>query len=135
MICAAIGYAVDKNLKLLNEQGGVLTRRAALEKYIDNYLSPEHVNNIKEGCAIAALATDVGKLTNAIKSLLSEQAERVVAKIALAIDGERIEAHRKANALFAHLVGAITLARIAGTPKQMSEILLSARETIQHILK
>lgn len=97
---------------------------------VNSYLSPAHRDDLREGCAIAALSGDVGRAQDdEIRTQMAEQLERTFAHMAKAMGGGA-KADAAAVAAWCAMVGAINLSRVfRGTPRS-DQILRTVRQAI-----
>jgi TetR/AcrR family transcriptional repressor of nem operon len=104
---------------------------ATVKSIVNRYLSPAHRDNIGEGCAIAALAGDVGRAGDEkVRDPMVERLEHSFEEMAKAM-GEGPEAQDAAVAAWCGMVGAIALARVfGGTDRRSDQILRLARQSI-----
>jgi len=97
---------------------------------VNSYLSPAHRDDLREGCAIAALSGDVGRAQDdEIRTQMAEQLERTFADMAKAMGGGA-KADAAAVTAWCAMVGAINLSRVfRGTPRS-DQILRTVRQAI-----
>jgi len=62
-------------------------RTRALADYLDAYLSPEHRDNVAEGCPMTAAASEIARQDRAVGARFSEGFERTVGMLQTAIVG------------------------------------------------
>jgi hypothetical protein len=62
-------------------------RTRALADYLDAYLSPEHRDNVAEGCPMTAAASEIARQDRAVGARFSEGFERTVGVLQTAIVG------------------------------------------------
>ncbi|MFF0075856.1 TetR/AcrR family transcriptional regulator [Streptomyces sp. NPDC005494] len=99
------------------QHGG--TRETAQQALIDGYLSPEHRDNVAEGCPTAALAVDMAR------GLGDEDAHRVYTEGVSDFAGRLATEDQDGIARLCTMVGALVLARATkGSP--LSEDILAA---------
>ncbi len=119
LTAAAFSRAAEKVVADL-EGADVERAEAALAEYVSTYLSLDHVGNPGKGCPIAALGTEIGRSSAAIR----RQGEGVVRQVASLLAGK---ADQGGYARLALLVGAVTLARMTKDEGQAAVILQEAR--------
>lgn len=94
---------------------------------VGRYLSRTHRDSRHSGCAIAALATDVGRADASSREVMQERIEAFfdVARQALGQDDED-------KAIFAvcAMVGGLTLARVMTDPQRSDAVLRAVREQL-----
>jgi TetR/AcrR family transcriptional repressor of nem operon len=88
------------------------------------YLSPDHRENVGEGCPFAALGADTARRGERVRSAFTAGLEPFLELLSNVIPG-RSKAQRrlKAIAILAEMVGAIILARAVNDPALSDEIL------------
>ena len=101
-----------------------------VKSIVNSYLSPAHRDDIREGCAIAALSGDVGRAEDEhIRAEMAQRLEQSFRDMAKAMDGGP-KADAAALTAWCAMVGAINLSRVfRGTPRS-DEILRTARQAI-----
>lgn len=117
------GEAAFKASRSAKPQGSV-------KAIVNGYLSPSHRDDLSGGCAIAALASDVGRADDAeVRTLMAERVERSFAHMAGAMGGSA-RADDAAVAAWCTMVGAIALSRVFQGTKRADEILKLARQAV-----
>ena len=108
-----------------------------LTRQINWYLSPEQRDDIECGCAMAKFAGDIPRLTKEAQSSYAEALERTFEQMTAMIRFQKPpiskkDAHGKAIALYAQMVGSLLLSRAVstGNPKLADEILKQTRTEI-----
>jgi TetR/AcrR family transcriptional regulator, transcriptional repressor for nem operon len=94
---------------------------------VGRYLSRTHRDSRRSGCAIAALATDVGRADDSSREVMEARIEGFfdVAQKALGQDDEN-------EAIFAvcAMVGGLTLARVMTDPQRSDAVLRAVHEQL-----
>lgn len=129
----AIDHAVEQSL---GEVEADLARGAgcrAVQRYIDRYLSDEHVAAPARGCPLAALSRDAALSAAEIRAAYGRGVERTIEVLATGMDGTALSRRRRALRLLSMLIGAVSLARCSGAETR-AEILLSARQGAARIM-
>lgn len=124
---AAIDFAVTQAISELEQARSLAEQAEALAAYVDKYLSEEHVTQTDIGCPIAALATEVTRGDGPEQAKLQDSIERVIRALAKACAQGEAEDLPNARALFALLLGTITLARLS--PQSDANPFLTAAKT------
>lgn len=100
--------------------------REALRGYVNRYLSLAHCETRDSGCPIAALATDVPRMSAEARRAFEAGSSRLAGAIAGKLQELQVpHAGAAATSLLAELVGALVLARCASDPAT-AELLLEA---------
>lgn len=102
--------------------------KAPLREIFARYLSKSHCDNPAAGCALAALAGEVGRSSNrALKKSFARGVGELAGILADANDGGPRARREKSLAQLSAMVGAVMLARAVDDPKLADEILRAAR--------
>jgi TetR/AcrR family transcriptional repressor of nem operon len=101
-----------------------------VKSVVNRYLSAAHRDNAAEGCAIAALAGDVGRAEDAaVRATMAQSLERSFDNLAAAMGGGP-DAQEAAIAAWCSMVGAIALSRVFSGTERSDQILRAARQSI-----
>jgi TetR/AcrR family transcriptional repressor of nem operon len=98
-----------------------------LDGVIATYLSPEHRDNPRIGCAIAALGAELAREPPETRALHFERAMALVKQVAAHMPPAK-DAEDTALAVFATLIGTLQLARVADGPEASDRILAIGRQ-------
>ena len=100
-----------------------------LRTIIENYLSLEHCGNAAEGCPMAALASEVGRLPKAVRAEVDRAIKRRVKRTAPFLPGAT-EKEREQNcmALLSGLIGTVNVARALSDPLARKAVLNASKE-------
>lgn len=102
-----------------------------LRAYVDNYLSPRHLNNAAGGCPTAGLAADIRHQTPAARSAMAEGLRSQIDRICKALPQlDAADRRRAAIGSWSAMVGAVILARAIDDPTLSDEILEQTRAWI-----
>jgi len=105
------------------------TPAQGLTSYIDWYLSKAHRDDREGGCPIAALASDLPRLSPACQKAYAEGVRRWYAAISAQL--RKPEAGELAYSAVAELVGALSLSRIERDPRRSEAILTASRKSLK----
>jgi len=108
-------------------------RGPAIAAFVDAYLSPQHRDRPADGCALAALARDVGLGDGALQRLFEHEYESYADWVAGMLGGGSAR-RPQAVATLCTLVGALTIARALGPSRASNEILELARASVRTTL-
>ena len=100
-----------------------------LKSIVNSYLSPDHRDDAGAGCAIAALAADVGRADPEVREIMMRRMELYFSEISRVI-GDVPEADKLAMSIWCTMVGAIMLSRVFKGDERSDLILRMARKTI-----
>lgn len=105
-------------------------RPDTVESFVDRYLSEEHRDSIGTGCAVAALASDVGRLDDReMRELMAGRVEDYFEGMARAM-GNGPGAEKAAVAAWCTMVGALAISRMFRGSARSDQILAYARQSI-----
>jgi TetR/AcrR family transcriptional repressor of nem operon len=105
-----------------------------LKSIVNSYLSPAHRDDPGSGCAISALAGDVGRSDAEVREIMMRRLDLYFSEVSELI-GPVGEAKDLAIAIWCTMVGAITLARVFKGDERSDAILRAARKTILELEK
>lgn len=99
---------------------------AALEKYVDFYLSPRHRDDIANGCPIPSLAGDAQRAAPQVRAAWEAGLDKLAERLGQLIPKGGKKA---ALALYGEMVGVLSVSRTIDV-KQSNELLAAKRKTI-----
>lgn len=102
-----------------------------LRAIVDSYLSRRHRDNPGKGCAVAALAGEIGNRENAAREAIQKGRERLVGLVARYMKGD--DAKEAANAFVSTMVGALISARLMDGASSDAVLRAAKRELYQRI--
>ena len=109
--------------------------RAALEKFVRDYLAPRHRDDPSTGCPSAALLDEIGRCDDAIRDSYTEGMQSIVDVVATHLSPHDPSAARtKALGLFTLLVATLQLARAVSDRQLSDDILESGIRNAQILL-
>ncbi len=92
---------------------------------VRSYLSRTHRDSRKTGCAIAALAADVGRADHSARAVMESHIESYIAKVARALDAKD---DNEAMVAVSALIGVVTLSRVLTDTKRSDALLRAVRD-------
>jgi len=98
---------------------------AALERYVDFYLSPRHRDDLTGGCPIPALSSEVRHAASEVRAAFEEGLDRLSEALGAITPGGR----KAALSLLGEMAGVLALSRTLSDAKRSSEMLASARRS------
>ena len=102
----------------------------SVKSIVNRYLSPAHRDNSGEGCAIAALAGEVGRADDVtVRGPMVDGLENSIADMGLAMGGGT-RAEEAAVAAWCAMVGGLMLSRVFQGTERSDQILRLARQSI-----
>jgi TetR/AcrR family transcriptional repressor of nem operon len=125
MIAAAIRAGFDDIADRFDRrlrQHGVA---AAIQAYVDEYLSMAHIEHPGNGCPVAALGADAGRCDGAFAEEFIVGCERLIERLSDASSRTTRAAPERTRAIrhLATLVGAVVIARAAGRGALRDEVI------------
>src|ERR1700739_4358093 len=120
LIAEAVEAALDRN-PYQNAENPSERGTGSLDAVIDDYLSPAHRDDPETGCAVAALASDMGRGDETARAAYTTHVRRYLAGLARRAPSAGPDAP---YVTLAALVGAIALARAVDDPELSDELLM-----------
>jgi TetR/AcrR family transcriptional repressor of nem operon len=129
LVKEATTFALESSARLVSS-GQEATPRLDLPSFIAAYLSPEHRDGPATGCALAALAPEIGRRPKPTRNAFAKETRRMIARVASGLPGSASpeSSIATAYAVVAQMMGSLQLSRIV-TDKKASDSLLSAGRT------
>jgi len=126
LVVEALALAMDRTVAHWLDLTQGLAAEEGFDAVVESYLSPRHRNNPARGCALPALAADIGRSGPEARRTFAGGLEKMIDILARLIPKRSSpDARQAATSAIATMVGSIVLARAAGD-KQLSEALLEA---------
>jgi TetR/AcrR family transcriptional regulator, transcriptional repressor for nem operon len=98
---------------------------------VAGYLSARHRDDQAHGCALPALAADIGRSTKKTRRTFASKLEAMIEVVALQLPDKSPELARQiATSAIATMMGSIVLARAVGRDRLSDEILQAGRMAI-----
>ncbi|MFZ6759748.1 TetR/AcrR family transcriptional regulator [Undibacterium sp. Ji50W] len=108
------------------------TPETALSHIAAHYLSPAHRDAPGKGCALAALGTDMGRQSEAVRKTASKGARDLIGVLTSVLPGDtETEREDQAMGALASMVGAVILARAVDEPQFSQRILQAVTATLE----
>jgi len=115
--------------------GGFLSKddKKVLPGMVDGYLSSGHRDNLSEGCALAALGSEITHQRDSVRHGVTTELQALFTGTARHLSGHtKAEKENSAIALMASLVGGLMLARMTDDKKLSDRILKAVGRSIKH---
>ena len=127
-----VAEAVDKAFTDANRAMASVTKDAAdpLAAFVDWYASAAHCEDPATGCAVGALASDISRGDERVRTTYREQVERYIADLQRLLGGDA-DARRRATVALSSLVGAVLVARAVDDKDLSDEILRDVRDAVK----
>jgi TetR/AcrR family transcriptional repressor of nem operon len=135
LVAAAIEHMFDETRARVQHEMEGRGPAEGLAAYIDFYLSRKHRDARGSGCPMAALASDLPRLDEAVREQFAVGARRLTATLSekLAALGH-VNVDAEARSMVAELIGALSLARIEPDSKRSDAILSASRHQLKQRL-
>ncbi|GGC77442.1 TetR/AcrR family transcriptional regulator [Chelatococcus reniformis] len=101
-------------------------RPGRLAGFVRSYLSRAHRDARQSGCAIGALASDVGRADRRSRVIMTDYIERYITSVADDLGGD----DAKAIAAVSAMVGALAIARVITDPARSDAILKAVKDHV-----
>jgi TetR/AcrR family transcriptional repressor of nem operon len=132
LIGAAIDRMFEESRARIGEETRGLSPREGLVAYIDFYLSARHRDTRGAGCALAALAGDLPRLSLVTRRRFAVGVQRMRQILAATLRLlERDDADVLADSMLAELVGALAIARAEPDSERSDAILAHSRAALK----
>jgi TetR/AcrR family transcriptional regulator, transcriptional repressor for nem operon len=126
LVVEALALAVDQTIAHWLDLTEGSPPEKGFDAVVESYLSPRHRNNPASGCALPALAADIGRSGPEARRTFASKLEKMIDIIArLVPKRSSADPRQTAAGAIATMVGSIVLARAAGD-KRLSDALLEA---------
>ena len=123
LVVEALALAMDRTVAHWLDLTQGLPAEKGFDAVVEAYLSPRHRNNPARGCALPALAADIGRSGPEARRTFAGRLEKMIDIIAGLIPKRSpSDARQAAAGAIATMVGSIVLARAAGD-KRLSDAL------------
>lgn len=127
LLAAALTYALDHSLALRPKPAEDGSDPEGFRRLVRGYLSRTHRDNLQSGCAIAALAADVGRADENYQAVMNDYVEQFIGLVDTALgEGREDDAMLAVSAM----VGALQLSRVLTDPKRSDLLLKSVRDAL-----
>jgi TetR/AcrR family transcriptional repressor of nem operon len=132
MIAMAIRAAFDEIADRFDRQLRKNGAAAAIDAYVDEYLSERHLKHPGYGCPIAAVGTDAGRSGGVFTEEFVAGTEEVIKRLSARSGGSARAASERTEAIrrLAMLVGAVVIARAVGRGALRNEIFAACNQDL-----
>jgi TetR/AcrR family transcriptional repressor of nem operon len=131
LVAEACALGFRQTVDRLVERVAAVPPARRLQAFVDIYLSEAHCDDPATGCGFAALGAELGRADPATRAVADEALRHYVGEIASFLpDFAPAAATRKARAIAATLLGAVTFARAVADQELARAMLSSARENV-----
>ncbi|MDB5986818.1 MAG: hypothetical protein JWR16_1871 [Nevskia sp.] len=125
----AVAHALTSMIDSLEEDAASAHRGSGLKAILVRYLAPQHRDEPENGCALAALGSEIARSGDNIRYEATAGYRRLVESIARQLPGSTTEQARdSATAIVSAMVGAIVLSRLVDDPALSNALLKRTRQ-------
>lgn len=129
LFAEALAKSLGEVASGLERAGEAGSETGGLKSIIENYLSVEHCLNPAQGCPVAAMASDIGRLPRNVRSSFEGGLKDLMNRIARFMTGATDQDRQLSFlVLFSGLAGALSFARTAADENLRNAILKAASE-------
>ena len=129
LLVEAVAKAFEETENRFTEAVGKAKPGTELKTLIEGYLSPEHCANPAEGCPMAALASEIGRLPRAVRSEIDRAIKLRIKRTARFLPGAtEKERERNCMALLTGLIGTVNVARAVADPEARQAVLDASKD-------
>jgi len=129
LVIEAFSYASNRSRQHWRKIAEQTPPEKRLALIVDTYLTSLHRDDPGHGCTIATLGAEIARESPKTRKAFAAELEQMIDMIADQIPGvPRKTALKQATAIMATMMGALVLARIAGSGEFSDEILAAGRE-------
>jgi TetR/AcrR family transcriptional repressor of nem operon len=129
LVAESISAAMEQTISRLRSAAETAPRGRGRRAIAETYLGTAHRDHVERGCAIAALGSDVARMSPSTKGIVEARLEEMIALLDEFASG-RSDARPKSITMLATLVGALVMARTVRSKALSEEIRELAREAV-----
>ena len=123
---------LDESYELWARRASRKGKRDALETIIDGYLSPRHQKSLGEGCAVAALGSDLPRQPTMVRRAFTEKLEESLAILASLVPAKAASRRDDvAIQLFSSMLGGLILSRAVDDQSLSRRILRTVADELK----
>jgi TetR/AcrR family transcriptional repressor of nem operon len=131
LVIEAFTHAMDRSTEHWRKLSEETPPEKRLSRIVNTYLTPIHRDDPGHGCAVPALAAEIARESLKTRRVFSGRMAQMIDMLAAQFHGEPPKAARKqAMAALATMMGALVMARIAGSGDFSDEILQAGRDGV-----
>lgn len=130
LIAAALELALAESEQTSEDRAGG-PDNLTVKSFVNNYLSPAHRDRPGSGCAIPALAGEVGRADPEVRTIMTQALKRSFDRMAAALGGDGGDgADQFAVSAWSMMVGAVMLSRVMAGDPYADKVLALARKSV-----
>ena len=131
LIDEAFVHAMDIAVRRWRKRADSAPKDKALAAIVTGYLTPQHRDDVGNGCALPALGAEVSRTSPKTRKAIAARIEEMVDTIAETMPAQTPKAaRREAMGALATMMGTLILARMAGTGEFSDEVLTAGRQFV-----
>src|SRR5947209_10942314 len=128
----AFATAMDRTASRWNKLAKGIPVETRFDAIVAGYLSSRHRDDQAHGCALPALAADIGRSTKKARSTFEKKLQAMIEMVAYQLPNKSPDAARQiATSAIATMMGSIVLARAVGNDRFSGDILQAGRTAIR----
>lgn len=132
LVAEAIGTMFEDAAKRFGREADGRDSAAALDAYIDFYLSTAHRDAPSTGCPLPSLSADLPRLAEPARQRFEQGVAALTGRIAGLLTARgQADAEALAGSVIAELVGALALSRAVADPVRSQSILDNSRAALK----
>jgi TetR/AcrR family transcriptional regulator, transcriptional repressor for nem operon len=129
LLMESLSEAFEEIADRLARAGEQSRPEMAWKAIVKTYLSLEYCDHIEHGCPLPALAPELARADQAMKSRIFEELKKYRSRMLPFMPGRRTaDKERAFYSIFSTMVGAIEIARMLPEPAMREKVLASARD-------
>lgn len=129
LVIEAFAYAMDRSTDRWRKLAETVPQEKRMATIVESYLTPLHRDDPGHGCAITALGAEIARESPKTRKAFAAKLEQMLDMLAEQIpEAPRKAARKQALATLSTMVGALVLARIAGSGELSDDILGAGRD-------
>jgi TetR/AcrR family transcriptional repressor of nem operon len=130
LLVEALEHAGQQSAQRLDKSQSHRQARGAtpLQSLVEGYLSERHLSGVEEGCAVAALASEMPRQAPEVREAAAQRVRALVRRVALALPVDAPP--QEATAVACQLVGALQMARALGDNAEGRALLAQNRQAL-----
>ncbi len=131
LVIEAFTHAMDRATERWRKLAEQTPPEKRLAMIVNSYLTPLHRDDPGHGCAMPALGAEIARESPKTRRVFAGRLEQMIDMLAAQIPGvPRKAARKQAMAAIATMMGALVMARVAGSGDFSDEILNTGREAV-----
>lgn len=131
LVIEALADAMERSVAAWRRRTEPMPPAARFRAIVESYLSPAHRDDPGHGCALPALAAEIGRESAKTRRAFAARIEDMAQMLAEQVpDASARAARKQALAALATMVGAVVLARASGPGALSDDILAAGRDAV-----